>query len=599
MKRLLPDIALLLLVAAQGLPAISGDFVSDDLLYVVHNPHVFGRPTPSEILTSAFPPWSSTGLHRPVTTASWRLDHEAGGGGTPRPLPFRISNMVLAGAVAVLVHRLLRRLVAPAPAFLAAALFASHPTHVEVVAWISGRSEILAALFTVSLLIVGSSRLRPGPAALPALILAFLAAGSKETGYVAPIFLALMPRRRDGPPDPRRKTVLVIAAAAGAAVAFALRCSALASTGPMGHEQVLRGVPFGERALIGLLLAGRYVRWAIFPHPLLIDHDDRLIRLRPLLSDPSVPLLATAAVAITIFALIRRRRTLRFGLVTAIAALGPVLHVAWPIGEGFAERFLYLPSVGLAAAVSSGLAVVPRRASRTAAGVVAALVVACGTLSIVRSLDYRSQRSLFEAQAAGDPDNPMSHVHLGKTLANEAEALHGTRPAAAASRLAASAAAFDRALAIDGDLAPALIDRARLHDIAGATGAALRLLDRAADLHPGDPWVVGARGAVLARAGRREEALRDLEKAGRLNPEDELSWWWRAFLVNGASGPDRAAAVLDAGLRLRPASPVLLEALAKLASVHPPAVAAARRRFAAAERFLPRETREAVLWLLP
>jgi len=132
---------LLLLIAAIYWPVAGFGFVTlDDGLYVYDNPHVLGG------LSRASIAWAFTTLHAgfwmPLTWLSLMTDASLWGGWAGG---YHLTNVVLHAVAAILFFLLLRRLLgASGIPLLAAALFAAHPLHVESVAWVTERKDVLS-----------------------------------------------------------------------------------------------------------------------------------------------------------------------------------------------------------------------------------------------------------------------------------------------------------------------------------------------------------------------------------------------------------------------------------------------------------------------
>jgi protein O-mannosyl-transferase len=123
---------------------LANRFVYDDEIYVFRNPDVI-RPT----LTGLFEANKFVNVFRPVTFATFALNWAVGG---PHPFGFHLINVCLHAAVVLLLYLVLRTLLDAVQkgktiALVAALLYAAHPIHTEAVAWVTGRSELLAAGF--------------------------------------------------------------------------------------------------------------------------------------------------------------------------------------------------------------------------------------------------------------------------------------------------------------------------------------------------------------------------------------------------------------------------------------------------------------------
>src|SRR5262249_2203156 len=121
----------------------------DDNLYVAANPQVAHFASAARAFVTAYPESApQLGLYRPLTVVSYALNAAITGAS---PWGFHLFNVLLHVLVVLTVFGLARRLFGGAalPAFIAALLFAVHAVHVEAVAWIVGRAEVLATLFAL------------------------------------------------------------------------------------------------------------------------------------------------------------------------------------------------------------------------------------------------------------------------------------------------------------------------------------------------------------------------------------------------------------------------------------------------------------------
>ncbi len=339
-------------------PALDGHFVYDDEYYVLQNEAVRGDASP----------WTSPlgspeqGLWRPITVASYRLqwsDELALSDTKDTPAgPYLRFNVAIHALVALLVAAFGRSLgLGRGAAVVAGVLFAVHPIHAESVAWVSGRAELLAAAFVLAAWLAHRS---PGArAAWVAPALFATAALSKENALVAPVlFLVgdlLLPARRppaggDATRQPSRRVPWMrLATLAGVAAALwftrgAILGRFLPGDAPYGD------LPLAERGLVALNILGRTAILLAWPHPMRIHyHRDEF-----LLWQPTAVIALLGAAACTWF-LWRRQRLLGASLLFVPLALAPVLNLV-PIGETFAERFLYFPSVFACLAIATWLA---------------------------------------------------------------------------------------------------------------------------------------------------------------------------------------------------------------------------------------------------
>jgi hypothetical protein len=235
-------VATLGIVALSTLPFLSAlhfDLVWDDPLLLAEVGRVAEHDGAAGLFTSDFRLHSerSMGFYRPLTTLSlwvqirdaWR---EGGEDALPRAAPWlHAGNLVLHAACSVLVWILLRRVgVAWWASWLAAAIFAVHPVHVEPTVFVSARTDSLAALGVLASLWCGCEGLRAGTARRrwwwfsAGGVFGLLAALAKEQALLLPVFLMLcwcLLRGTYGTARPR--LIWVAPWLAGALVALAMR----------------------------------------------------------------------------------------------------------------------------------------------------------------------------------------------------------------------------------------------------------------------------------------------------------------------------------------------------------------------------------------
>jgi hypothetical protein len=398
-----------ILVAAVALlatwPARQGTFIYDDQYYVVENPAVSGGASP----------WTSSlgldeqALWRPLTVASWRLQWADAAGTAGR---MKLANVLLHVAISVLLLPLARRLGLGTGGSLAAALlFAAHPIHAEAVAWISGRSELLATG-----LLLGAWLAHLSPHRLAAWLSAALVGAAclcKESAFVAPLlFLAadLLLRRRVRP----GRVALQVGACALIAVLHVLVAGR-----PLPGDAPFADVPALARLGVAAQIMGRALLLLGWPHPLVV--------FRPredFLGWHALPWMALLLVALAALALWRRQR-----LAAACLALLPISMLAVlnlvPIGATSAERFLYLPSALSCCAAGALLEAAGRAERRSGRGLGLSLLLPLIVLAVWvpacrRDVEFfRDDLTLWAHAAEVRPD--VAHIRYNHGYFLEAE----------------------------------------------------------------------------------------------------------------------------------------------------------------------------------
>jgi tetratricopeptide (TPR) repeat protein len=405
-----------LLAALLYLPALRNGFVWDDV-YLVGHPdiRVLDVSTVKRIFTTNF--WetmeSQSGMYRPLTTLSFYADHQIYG---ETPAGFHLTNVLLNAAVSALALLLLLEMFGRVDvAFVSALVFLAFPMHVENVAWVSGRTDLLATLFMLSSLWCyarwrAGRRTRSLAGALAGFAAALLA---KETAVVLPAVVActeIIPAGRAQSDAPRWKRWMVIACMfAMVALYFALRTHVLGSALLFFSRFTTGG---GQAAALTLSIVAHYAYKLLFPFRL--DAEADFYPPETLWNFHSIA--GVAVVAASLLAVYRWRRSgaVVFGVTVMALGLAPVLNIL-PLNQVLAERFLYFPSLGYALLLSLACGeAVKRRIPVTAA--LSVFLVACAARTVARTLDWKDELTLFRKTVEVSGDNARAHASLGTSL---------------------------------------------------------------------------------------------------------------------------------------------------------------------------------------
>jgi tetratricopeptide (TPR) repeat protein len=404
-----------LLAIVAVLPSVTGEPVWDDVFW---SRQIAWFTSLGAVLSPPpdIPDWPR-GYFRPTATLSYVLDHWLYGADWNRGRHF---TNILAHALATLgVWLLARRLLRDRPqaalgALLAALVHAVHPIHIESVGWIGARVDVLATLFLLptALLALAWRDRRSVPAllALPACFL--LALGGKEvavTGLVlVPLVLWLAPPVADAPPPRAIATWLPVGTLLLVAVGV------YAGLRVAGSDSVVGDIDAPDATTL-IRASGYYVIKLVWPWP----HLNYAVWSQvPAL--PMAVLAVAAALAATVAAAWARRRghgaTPLLGLLWSGVALAPSLVIALSsfAANPVAERYLYLPSVGLALALGATVAeLAAGRWRAPALGIAAALLLAGLAGSVLRSYDWSDNVRLWSSATRQVRDNGQPWVELG------------------------------------------------------------------------------------------------------------------------------------------------------------------------------------------
>ena len=504
-RGLSPFLLLAAAVLLSHAPLLTAGYVQDDHL-VVEAPRA-GSPLEGSYWEGVR--GGDPSLWRPVTLGSYAVERSLAGGA--RPAVSHAVNIALHVAVACLVLAIAGASgLSPAASLLVALLFALTPAKSEAVANVVGRAEILAALFTLAAMRLALRGTRPGAWAAASCVL--LACGSKETGFVAVVVVAIAAffatpswRWRLGIVTPSLLAVEVAAIARTLALeAWFPRQAVPAMDNPL---VALGGVPYLATALS---LVTRAARLLLVPFPLSADYSGPSIPIQTSLAS-ALPLLGAvllvALVALAAWGLSRRRRAVALGAALAMAAYLVTGNLLVPVGAIFAERFLYLPCAGLALAAAPGV----ERLGRRGRGALAAVALGYGALMAGRSLDWKSDRTIFEATASANPSSPRAALWLGTLAADAGDA-------------AAARRELTRAASLSPDFAAPRLHLGLLDARAGDFASAAREMEAAARLEPS--WGTAHLDLALAlhRSGDTDAAERSARKATLYDPESPRAW---------------------------------------------------------------------------
>jgi Tfp pilus assembly protein PilF len=438
--------------------------------------------------------------YHPLTWLSLMLDRTLWG---PGPLGFHLTNVALHAANAVLLFIVLRRMTGGATwrAVLVAALFAVHPLRVESVAWVSARKDCLSALFgLLAVLAYASYVTRPSIARYMVLVCLFAMSLLCKAMFVTlPAVLLLLdhwPLRRARPWGAlvTEKLPLIGVALASSILTFLVQSDG-GAVGSMDRYPLVQRM---SNALVSYL---NYLAKTIVPTDLSVFY--------PHPRTVQVTMLAAAmAVIAGITALaIRRRRTAPWMLVGWLWFLGtfvPMIGLIQLGGHARADRYTYLPMIGLLIAVVWSLPLMMRRTT-----VVAALLVVMSLALMTRREigHWRDSVTLWTRALEVTDDNYLAHTNLAFELA-----LRG--------QVVAAEAHYRLAIGIRRDCSTAHNGLGMLLAARGDTVGAIAAYQAAVAIRP--DFAIAHRNLArrLAAVGRWDEGLAHCRRAVELEPDD-------------------------------------------------------------------------------
>ncbi len=512
----------------------------DDPDYVTANPVV------SAGWSAAGWRWAWTTFHaanwHPLTWLSLMTDVELFG---VHPGAQHLVNLGLHALNAVLLFFALRALTGRLwPSALVAAFFALHPLRVESVAWIAERKDLLAGACFLLLLLAYARHARfPGPASYGFVLLSFaLGCLAKPMLVSAPFVLLLLDWWPLGRFQAKRRAgvlleklpLFLLAAGSCAVTVIAQRAG-----GTVGS---IESLPFTARLANAGAAYLAYLRASVwpsglavfYPHPALIGKD------------PLVPGVLGWLVVLGVWAIslrVSRRAPWFFvGWSWFVGMLVPVIGLVQVGDQAWADRYAYLPLIGLQVAVVFSLAELARRrpalAPHLALAALAGLV-ACGIAAGVQVGHWKDSAALFQRALAVTEKNWVANNNLGLVHLERRE-------------LARALEHFQSAAADNPRFVQARFNLGVARQAAGELEPAVREFQQALAIRPGHPESLVALASLARASGDRAQAEAFYEQALQANERDPLPWAAFARMLLEEGELDRAQNCATSALRLDP-----------------------------------------------
>jgi len=464
----------------------------DDPDYVSANPHVRAGLS-ADSVGWAFG-HSFAGNWFPLTWLSHMLDFELFGldGGM-----HHLTSVLIHALAAVLLFAALRRMTgAQWPSAMVAAMFALHPLHVESVAWIAERKDVLSGFFwMLTLYAYAGYAARPGRMRYAFTLLAFCCGlMAKPMVVTLPLVLMLLdywPLKR-GVRVFEKGPFLVLSAAVCVVTYVVHR--------EVGATATLNIFPLAARVENALVSYAVYIGKMFWPSHLAVFYPYSRQSLL-------VPAIGAGIGLAGVTTLATRRAYLLVGWLWYLVTLGPVIGLVQVGAQARADRYTYIPMVGLSIAVVWGAAEI-LEAWPQARMVLAYAVCGAGlVLTWIQVGYWQDGVSLFRHAVDVTSDNDLARFNLAAALDERGEGAEAARQLEAAveiePKFAAARAELGQLLAKQGRLPEALVQ-----------------LRTAAGLQPADASIHSRLGTVLGEAGNEREAAAEFQEAIRLDPDN-------------------------------------------------------------------------------
>ncbi len=542
-KLLLTGLCLLLIggIVAVYSRVAGFDFLDyDDPFYVTRNPHVLTG------LTWAGVKWAFTTMHAgnwfPFVWLSLMLDRTLFGSSAA---VFHLVNVAFHIANTILLFLVFKRYTKSIwPSFFAAAAFALHPLHVESVAWITERKDVLSTLFWLLTMLAYIRYVKiPSARRYVIVCLAFtLGLMSKSMLVTLPLVLILL----DYWPLNRlnskfsflnsfcEKIPLLILSVVVSVVTVIAQKSA-------GAVSRIEAVPFGQRFGNALVSYCDYILKMFWPVELAVYYPHPIKSL--VFWKIAAALAVLLAISITVI-LLRNRRYLLVGWLWYLGTLLPVIGLVQVGSQAMADRYTYIPLTGIFIMLIWLVKdiVGQHRLRQIIAGLAGSgILCALGVISFVQVGYWRDTITLFKHCEAMTPDNVVVHMYLGTGFAHKGDAESALQE-------------FEKALKFEPNETRTFYNIGLMLVSLGRIDEAVEYFNRILEVKPGDTDACLSLASAWAAKGEFERAIDVYRNGLKYNPNDTALREALALLLLQLHRVDEAITELEQAVKIKPDS---------------------------------------------
>jgi len=501
-------LALILFVAAFAAfsPALQAGFSNfDDNVYVTENYRV------QEGLTAQNVAWALTANHaanwHPLAWMSHMADVSMFG---LKPFGHHLTSILFHAAAATVLLLFLARATGDVPkSFLVAGLFALHPLRVESVAWVAERKDVLSVFFGFCALWAYAGYARKPAAGRYLLVAGLLALSlmSKPMLVTAPFLLLLLdywPLRRFG--DAKQNRRLLLEKAPLLALAAAVSVLAFLAQQSGGAVGTFEEYSLGARVWNAAVAYWMYIWKTVWPAGLAPFYPHRGAETSAAAGIAALAGLGATTAAVV--ALRRRAPYLAVGWFWYLGLLVPVIGLVQIGEQAYADRYAYIPSVGLYVTAVWGVgALVERHAAlkKAALALGCAVLVALAGATAVQASYWRDSETIWRRTIAVTRNNPLAYIKLANALQQQGRGDEAWD-------------VLQKALQIAPDYSSVYNNLGSFKLAEGKPGEALPLLNKALQLRPQNTPAKVNLGIALLSLNRVEEGTRRLREVLQADP---------------------------------------------------------------------------------
>ncbi len=520
-------------------PTLQNGWVNwDDDAYVLRNPMV--QQLSGEQVGNMFTTAHQVGLYHPVTMLSLAIDYHFW---QDNAFGYHLTNLLWHLVNVLLVFMLMRRWSNAMVAFVVALLFGMHPMHVESVAWVSARKDVLyTAFYLLSLLCYEqfTHKHRRVWWYLLSLLLFAIALLAKSMAFTLPVILVLadyLQGRRQGWQQWLEKLPFLVLSGVALVVA---KYGQQASDSMMAVAEY----PLYKTLFIGTNNALLYAIKALLPVNLSPFHPF------PFLEGIVLPwyyYASSVPFIIGLFLLYRafRWRKAFFGMAFFLVTIGPVLQII-PFGKAVsAERYTYVAYIGLFYLVALAVHRMlnpPKKWARMQGAVVALMAIWVGFLGVQtyrQAKVWNNGATLWSAVVERYPRHYFGYLNRGVYYSDAGE-------------LERAKSDFDLGIALNPPLAEGYYERGRWHEKMQEVGAAVQDYTAAVERDAFHARAYLNRGALKGKQGDLQSALADFDLAVKADSSYALAYLNRALVQKMLGQQQFALSDFDAAIALEP-----------------------------------------------
>ena len=529
-------LALTILVFIQTL---SFDFAGfDDMLLITRNPTAQGLSLQN--ITAAFTTYDPE-LYVPITLLSYQVEHSIAG---LSPWIYHLTNLVIHLLCTVLVFIVFRKLArfcvskndAYYVAGFVALMFALHPLNVQTVAWAAARKDSLSTLFALLSIALFLQYKESNHKKLWYWSIGFFALGlAAKVSIVLLPFILLLASKMHLEKSDRRSLVPFIPY-------FALSgIFGLIALG--GKQQQLSTLTLADTILLGAKSTYFYVQNLFTPGHLALfyHHTGEITLLKPTFYFPMIIILLMIILAAVSY---KRQRHITFGILFFFLLLLPTFFNFWKNGfiDIASDRYAYLALSGLT--FSIGIILIPHLKYRRTAGVILGVVLAGS--SFIQTRIWSDGETLLRATLRNYPDSTHALMNLGVTMHEKGNS-------------ESALALYDQAIALDPNLAPAYLNKARVVAKTGDIKEAIILTKKSISVISSDRITTPDElqaffflGVMYEQVGELEKAFLAFSDATAYAPESSVAFFNLGVMFQKYSHPKEARDAFNKAYALEP-----------------------------------------------